>query len=97
MAWHAHIRGACKIIECNGAEHYTSDTSAEAPILDLVEYVRGIDVVRAVSLQEGTMFGAEEWDCLRYRQNNRVQQSLDGLIFCSQLTCSSRCTGNWQT
>ena len=98
MAWHAHIRGACKIIECNGAKHYTSDISAEAPIVSLVEYVRGIDVVRAVSLQEETMFGAEEWDCLRYRQNNRVQQqSLDGLIYSSQLMCCSRYMGNWRT
>jgi hypothetical protein len=43
---------------------------------DLVEYVRGVDVIKAVSLQEETIFGREEWDCLRGQPTNRVQNSL---------------------
>ena len=43
---------------------------------DLVEYVRGVDVIKAVSLQEETIFGREEWDCLQERPTNRVPDSL---------------------
>jgi hypothetical protein len=71
-AWRAHLRGACRIIECNGPEKYIY---MDSPTRSLAEYVRGMDVIRAVSVQDETIFGKEEWDCLMSLETNKVCRS----------------------
>jgi hypothetical protein len=61
-AWLAHLRGACRIIECNGVETYREATDSAPRVF--AEYVRGMDAIRAVSQQDECMFGNDEWDSL---------------------------------
>jgi len=73
-SWLAHLKGACKIIECNGPETYRERNNGA---LGLVEYVRGMDVIRAATQEDETMFGDEEWDWL----SNKPDQVLCQFIF----------------
>lgn len=50
----------------------------DSPTRDLAEYVRGMDVIRAVSTQDETIFGREEWDCLMCLDTNKVGRFLEG-------------------
>jgi len=75
-AYKAHLRGACRIIECNGPEKYVY---MDCPTRGLAEYVRGMDVIRAVSIQDETIFGREEWDCLLSLESNNVSPRLEVL------------------
>lgn len=60
-SWQAHVQGATKLIQCNGPEHYKQFNS---PSRVLAKYVRGFDIIRAMSNGEETVFGNEEWDDL---------------------------------
>ena len=60
-SWQAHVRGATKLIECNGTDYYKPFNS---PARVLAKYVRGFDILRAMSNQEHTIFGEPEWEHL---------------------------------
>ena len=55
------MRGATRIIQCNGSDYYKSPDS---PARVLAKYVRGFDIIRAMSNQEDTVFGEKDWDHL---------------------------------
>ena len=58
----------------------------DSPTRDLAEYVRGMDVIRAVNLQEETIFGRKEWDCLMSLETNRVSRPFQAVLTHSLLT-----------
>ena len=55
------MQGATRLIQCNGPERYKQVNS---PSRVLAKYVRGFDIIRAMSNGEETIFGNEEWDDL---------------------------------
>jgi len=60
-SWQAHVQGATKLIQCKGSDYYRAVNS---PARVLAKYVRGFDIIRAMSNQEETIFGNPEWDHL---------------------------------
>jgi hypothetical protein len=60
-SWQAHVQGATRLIQCNGPDYYRAFSS---PSRILAKYVRGFDIIRAMSNQEETIFGNPEWDHL---------------------------------
>lgn len=60
-SWQAHVQGATKVIQCKGPDYYKSLNS---PARVLAKYVRGFDIIRAMSNQEETIFGDPVWDHL---------------------------------
>ena len=60
-SWEAHVQGAVSIIQCNGTERYRADNS---PSRVLAKYVRGFDIIRAMTNQEATIFASPEWEHL---------------------------------
>lgn len=55
------MQGATKIVQYNGSDYYRSFGS---PARVLAKYVRGFDIVRAMSVEGETIFGNPEWDHL---------------------------------
>lgn len=68
------MRGATRIIQCNGSDYYKSPDS---PARVLAKYVRGFDIIRAMSNQEETMFGEKDWDHLGEGSFVRVAPSTE--------------------
>jgi hypothetical protein len=56
-------------MECNGPEKYSRADSLNRL---LAENIRGMDVIRAISLGEETIFGRDEWDCLGTPGSDKV-------------------------
>lgn len=64
-------------MQCNEPEAYVED--ADTPSRVFAEYVRGMDSVRAVSQQDETIFGNDEWDALGTSESNKVSLHLHPL------------------
>ena len=72
-SWQAHVQGATRLIQCNGSDYYkAADSSARV----LAKYVRGFDVIRAMSTDSETVFGNKEWEHLAEGAYVRVCQFL---------------------
>jgi hypothetical protein len=84
----AHLRGARRIIECNGVEIYSEATDSVPR--SLAEYVRGMDAIRAVSQQEECMFGNDEWDSLGKPEKVCSFNSADDSQLISSLASTAR-------
>lgn len=59
QAWQTHLIGACKIVECIGPEEFILNPGN--PSKGFAQYVRGMDVIRAISQESETIFGYPEW------------------------------------
>ena len=78
------MRGATRIIQCNGADYYKL---ADSPSRVLAKYVRGFDIIRAMSNQEDTIFGTPEWDHLGEGSFVRVLSYIDIANFSRWILC----------
>jgi hypothetical protein len=70
-SWQSHVQGATRLLQCKGSEYYKSPDS---PSRVLAKYVRGFDIIRAMTSQEETVFGGSEWDHLAEGTFVRVQR-----------------------